>query len=71
MAKHPEKLAWSLFGAGSGLGGLLLASGCRGVCGACYGCIGTGVVLTAAALVRGRLAPATKGDAHGMATRID
>jgi len=69
MANNPEKWVWSLFGAGSGLGGLLLASGCSGACSACYGCVGTGVVLTAAALIRGRLAPIDKGDADGMATR--
>lgn len=71
MAKRPEIWTWSLLGAGSGFGSLLLASGCSGSCGACYGCVGTGVILTTAALIRGRQPLATKGGEDGMAARID
>lgn len=71
MAKYPEHWTWTFFGVSSGLGGLLLSSRCAGVCGACYGCISTGVVIAAVALVRGQPPPPVKGTTDGMAAHID
>lgn len=71
MARRPDTLKWTLLGAGSGLGGLLLASGCAGACTACFGCVGSGVALAAAALLRKHLPATTKGDADGMAASVD
>jgi len=68
---RPDSLRWALVGAGSGLGGLLVFSGCGGVCTSCFGCIGSGVVLAAAALVKKHVPAATKGAADGMAARTD
>jgi len=42
MKEWRSNCAAALMGAGSGLGGLLLAA-CRGNCSSCYGCIGGGL----------------------------
>jgi len=70
-SRRPEPLRWALLGAGSGLGSLLLMSGCAGGCTACFGCVGSGVVLAAAALLSKNRPAAPKGAADGMAARID
>jgi len=71
MVDKLHTIRWTLLGAGGGVGGLLLASGCAGACTACFGCVGPGVVLVAAALLRKPLPETKKGGADGMAARID
>ena len=71
MGNRPHMFSWTLLGAGSGVGGLLLTSGCAGGCTACFGCVVPGIVLVTATLLCKQLPDEKKGDADGMATRID
>jgi len=71
MASKYDTFTWTLFGAGSGLGGLWLASGCGGACSGCLGCVASGATLATAALLRKHLPGKTKGDRDGMAATID
>jgi hypothetical protein len=49
--KHlKNNLTGAALGAGSALSGLGLAAGCAGGCTACFGCIGPGGLIIAAAL---------------------
>ena len=43
MKSWQTNCAAALLGAGSGLGGLLLAA-CRGSCSSCYGCVGGWII---------------------------
>ncbi|MCP3178351.1 hypothetical protein MJO47_14695 [Desulfuromonas sp. KJ2020] len=52
MAKRAENWTWSLLATGSGLGAVLLSAGCGGICGACFGCAGPGLLLATAAILR-------------------
>jgi len=71
MASKYDTFTWALFGAGTGLGGLFLASGCAGACSGCFGCVASGATLAATALLRRHRPDQEKGAAHGVAARID
>jgi len=52
MKQLSEKILYAALGVAGGLSGLLAAANCTGrSCGSCYGCVGGGALIVAAAAV--------------------